>query len=50
MSNQDTQILAFNRGVLDGIGLARIDLERGQVADLAEHVVQLVGAASPKCR
>jgi hypothetical protein len=28
MTDQDTQILAFNRGVLDSIGLARIDIER----------------------
>ena len=28
MADQDTQILAFNRGVLDSIGLARIDIER----------------------
>lgn len=28
MTDQDTQILAFNRGVLSSIGLARIDIER----------------------
>ncbi len=28
MTDQNTQILAFNRGVLDSIGLARIDIER----------------------
>ena len=28
MTDQDHQILAFNRGVLDSIGLARIDIER----------------------
>lgn len=28
MTDQDHQVLAFNRGVLDSIGLARIDIER----------------------
>ena len=28
MTDQDTQLLAFNRGVIDARGLARIDLER----------------------